>query len=140
MANPPYLDTRRRIELMAIETMISTPKDICCKYGLTFKRFNALKMIPVKSTPQNVPSMFPLPPLMGAPPMMTAPIACSSIPAPVEACAAPRRDTSRMTAIPVMMPLVMKNLKMWIRDRCTIQRRSHYYAVASEHSREYHRR
>ena len=54
------------------------------KYGLTWSMFSALEIIPVRSTPKNVPMILPLPPVIGVPPMTTAPIACSSIPFPVD--------------------------------------------------------
>ena len=53
------------------------------------------------------------PAVIGVPPMTAAPMACSSIPLPVEGWAAPMRDRSRVAAIPTSRPLMMKKISLF---------------------------
>ena len=50
--------------------------------------------------------MRPFPPFMGVPPMTTAPMACISMPEPVEGWAAPILDRSIVAAMPTRSPLM----------------------------------
>ena len=70
--------------------------------------FRLLEMTPINKTPKNVPIALPRPPVMGTPPMTTAPMARSSIPTPVEGNAAPKRESSNTDATPTRKPFNKK--------------------------------